>query len=120
MVILEARSIITKPFAEIVGGSRSPSIVLKPPGVYRGEPATFFSKEDIANLLPPFQFTLVGKFSHGRPSLKEIHSALNSIVLKAAFMVGMPCFLLISANPSIFMGGGDFFEGFHSTRGSVA
>lgn len=49
----------------------------------------FFSEEDIVNLASPFKFALVGKFSHGRPSLPEIKAALEKFGLKSAFTIGL-------------------------------
>lgn len=61
---------VGKSFADVVGSGRSSAaIALKVPRVYRGEPALFFSDEEIASLSSPFQFSLIGKFSHSRPSL---------------------------------------------------
>lgn len=55
-VVTQATNI--KSFAEVVGGSSSPSILHKSPDTHRGEPALFFSDEDIASLSFPFRFAL--------------------------------------------------------------
>ena len=79
----------SKTFADVVGNSSSSDISLKTPGSHRGEPAVFFSDEDVALLSSPFKFALVGKFSHGRPSIAEIRSVFETIGLKAAFNIGL-------------------------------
>ena len=80
---------VTKSFAEVLGGSKPTSIALKSPSTHRGEPAMFFTSEDIVSLSSPFQYALIGKFSHGRPAISKIKSALDSIGLKAGFTVGL-------------------------------
>lgn len=49
----------------------------------------FFSEEDIAIHSSFFKFGLIGKFSHRRPSLPELKSALETIELKSAFIVSL-------------------------------
>ncbi|XP_071906094.1 uncharacterized protein [Coffea arabica] len=56
---------------------------------FRGEPAVLFSEEDIAKLSAPFKFAVVGKFSHGRPSLEVIRKACSAIGFKSNFAVGL-------------------------------
>lgn len=71
-----------KPFAAVVGGSSLVTIVAKAPSSNRGEPALFFSDEEISQVSSPFNFALISKFSHGRPSLPNIRAAINSIGLR--------------------------------------
>lgn len=89
-----------KSFAEVVGKARSPSIPLEPPATHLVEPALFFSEEDIDNLASPFQFALIGKFSHGRPVLAEIRAAFESFSLKSPYTIGLmdPRHILIHFN----------------------
>lgn len=78
-----------KTFAAIVGETSSSSISRKVPGKYRGEPAIFFTEYEISKLASPLKFARIGKFSHGRPSITEIRSSIDSIGLKAAYTVGV-------------------------------
>lgn len=78
-----------KSFADVGGGNRSAAIELKKPSMHRGEPAMVFTKEDIEILPASFKFALIGKFSHGRPSIPEIHKVFDSIGLRAAFTFGL-------------------------------
>ena len=93
-------AIATKSFAAAIGNTRSTSIPHKSPSIHRGEPALFFSDEDIAALSSPFKFALIGKFSHGRPSLAVIKSTFETFGLKAAFSIGLidPKHVLIKFN----------------------
>lgn len=79
----------SKSFAEIVGKSTPASIPLKAPSSFHGEPATFFSEEDNINLSSPYQFSLVGKFSHERPSMPELKVAFETIGLKSSVSLGL-------------------------------
>lgn len=80
---------VTKSFAD-VGITNSPAAIpLKQPGTYRGELAMFFSEEENAVLSSPFKFTMIGKFSHGRPALSEIRATFETIGLKSAYNTGL-------------------------------
>ena len=78
---------LTKSFANVVVGGGSVKLDLKVPSSHKGEPTVCFSSEDIVKLSSPLKFALVGKFSHGRPSLPEIRKAMESFGLKAVFQV---------------------------------
>lgn len=41
-----------------------------------GEPAVFFSKEDVQSSLVPLSFSIVAKCSYGRPAIPKIKSCL--------------------------------------------
>ncbi|KAL2485146.1 Uncharacterized protein Adt_29902 [Abeliophyllum distichum] len=45
--------------------------VAKEPFLHRGEPALTITADEEASLAEPFKFTLVGKFSHRKPSMVE-------------------------------------------------
>ena len=55
----------------------------------RGEPAVVFNAADIAAIASPFTFTLVGKFSRGRPLLPEVRKFFSSLDLKDSVSVGL-------------------------------
>lgn len=42
----------------------------------------FFSKEATASLAAPFVHSLIGKFSHGRPTVKVLTKHFNELKLK--------------------------------------
>jgi hypothetical protein len=48
---------------------------------FKGEPAVSFSDEDIAIMDAPLRLALIGKFSHGKPCIKDIRKAVDSIGL---------------------------------------
>ena len=48
-----------------------------------------FSKEEADKLAAPFRWALVGKFSHGQPSLEEIQKFFSSLDLRDQVMVGL-------------------------------
>lgn len=62
---------------------------LKHPSTFKGGPIIFFSKEDIQLLARPFKHSLVGKFSHGRPSMEIIQKVFQTFSLKSDFHFGL-------------------------------
>ncbi|KAL2471352.1 Uncharacterized protein Adt_39488 [Abeliophyllum distichum] len=55
--------------------------VAKEPFLHRGEPALIITADEEASLAEPFKFTLVGKFSHRKPSMvEEFLFALSKLV----------------------------------------
>nr|XP_027070434.1 uncharacterized protein LOC113695508 [Coffea arabica] len=56
---------------------------------HRGEPAVVFSAADIAVVAAPFRYTLVGKFSKGRPLLPDLRKFLSTLDLKDTATVGL-------------------------------
>ncbi|XP_027060814.2 uncharacterized protein [Coffea arabica] len=64
-------------------------IRVRPVTTYKGEAAVIFSKEDADRLAAPFRWTLVGKFSHGRPTLEDIRKFLASLNLRDHVTVGL-------------------------------
>ncbi|MQM03972.1 hypothetical protein Taro_036764 [Colocasia esculenta] len=54
----------------------------------KGEPAVFFSKDEMDASLIPFQFSVVTKMAYGRPAILEIRSHLSSrCSLKDSFLI---------------------------------
>lgn len=70
-----------KSFAQIVleaGDRPKVPIQVKPPGFTdQGEPAVYFSAEEIQASCEFFKFAVVAKCSYGRPSIPEIRSFLT-------------------------------------------
>ena len=56
---------------------------------YKEEAAVIFSKDDVEKLIAPYRCTLVGKFSHGRPSLEEIWKFFATLNLKDQVSIGL-------------------------------
>lgn len=54
----------------------------------QGEPALKIPQNLLESLSKPFKFTLVGKFSHGRPSMERAHQIFAKLRLKGAFSLG--------------------------------
>ncbi|KAG8381820.1 hypothetical protein BUALT_Bualt05G0012600 [Buddleja alternifolia] len=52
-----------------------------------GEDLLSFSPEETSKFAVPLQFAIVGKFSHGFPSLKHIHKYLHSLGLGGDFSI---------------------------------
>ncbi|XP_027127732.1 uncharacterized protein [Coffea arabica] len=78
----------TKSFASLFANESPSPIDLKKPAAHRGEPAIFFSREDIVKLAAPYKFALVGKFSHGRPKLDEVRRFFSKLDLKNPVTIG--------------------------------
>nr|XP_027109270.1 uncharacterized protein LOC113729143 [Coffea arabica] len=77
-------------FAAVLQQQPTPSpCKVKPAAQFKGEPAVMFSEEDIAKLAAPFQFAVVGKFSHGRPNLDAIRKSFTTIGFTSSFTVGL-------------------------------
>ena len=62
----------TKPFSSLFYSESLSPIDIKKPVVNKGELTVFFIRDDIDKLATPYKFFVLGKFSHGRPKLKEI------------------------------------------------
>ncbi|KAL6578123.1 hypothetical protein OROMI_010451 [Orobanche minor] len=48
-----------------------------------------FSNEELEELVAPFEFTLVGKFSHGFPTMKILKSIIGNLNLKGKYSVSL-------------------------------
>ncbi|XP_027062037.1 uncharacterized protein [Coffea arabica] len=62
---------------------------IRPATVYKGEAAVLVSREDTDRLATPFRWALVGKFSHGRPTLKDIRKFFAALNLRDHVSVGL-------------------------------
>ncbi|KAF8377045.1 hypothetical protein HHK36_030417 [Tetracentron sinense] len=60
------------------------TMMVKKPSVFQGEPALFFSSEEIEESSTPFRFTLIAKCAFGRPSSDDL-----KIFLKKTFHTRM-------------------------------
>lgn len=47
----------------------------------------FFDPHEISSLLAPFKLTLLGKFSHGRPSMEVLHNDFHKVGFKGSFSI---------------------------------
>ena len=56
---------------------------------HRGEPAVVFKADDIAAAATPFRYTLVGKFSRGRPLLPDLRKFFSTLDLRETISVGL-------------------------------
>ncbi|XP_052295304.1 uncharacterized protein LOC127901763 [Citrus sinensis] len=60
----------------------APAIAFRQSSTHRGEPAIFFSEEEINIMAAPFKLALVGKFSFGRPPIDVIRKFFVALGLK--------------------------------------
>ncbi|KAL2531794.1 Uncharacterized protein Adt_05145 [Abeliophyllum distichum] len=63
--------------------------VAKEPFLHRGEPALTITADEEASLAEPFKFTLVGKFSHCKPSMVEVRNSFQKFGLTGDFKIGL-------------------------------
>ena len=63
----------TKSFLSLFSAKSPLPTEIKKPAAPKDEPAIFFMRYDVNKLAVPYKFSIVGKFSHGRPKLEEIH-----------------------------------------------
>ncbi|KAI3462734.1 hypothetical protein Pfo_019397 [Paulownia fortunei] len=56
---------------------------------FKGKPTIFYNKDETTQLIAPFNFTLVEKFSHGFPSFKSLRAKFSSLSLMGAFDIGL-------------------------------
>ncbi|XP_027101284.2 uncharacterized protein [Coffea arabica] len=78
-----------KSFSQLFTEPTPSPIHVRPVTTYKGEAAVIFSKQDAEKLAAPYRWVLVGKFSHGRPSLEEIRKIFTSLNLKDQISVGL-------------------------------
>ncbi|KAF8378755.1 hypothetical protein HHK36_030104 [Tetracentron sinense] len=84
-------------YAAIVGRQTSSQAIqsqitlpFKKPGIFKGEPAIYFTEEESCLLATPHRFTLIAKCSYGRPPLDVIKAHMKkSEGLRLAFSVGI-------------------------------
>ncbi|KAL2470696.1 DUF4283 domain-containing protein [Abeliophyllum distichum] len=63
--------------------------VAKEPFLHRGEPALTITADEEASIAEPFKFTLVGKFSHRKPSMVEVRNSFQKFGLTGDFKIGL-------------------------------
>lgn len=81
---------IAKSFASILSDPIShAAISCKPDTLYKGEPSVEFSIEETGRLSSPYKFSLIGRFSFGRPAMETIRKAFHGFSLKAYFSIGL-------------------------------
>ncbi|XP_071928074.1 uncharacterized protein [Coffea arabica] len=78
-----------KSFSQLFSQPATSPIKIQHVSVYKGEAAVIFSREDVDKLAAPFRWTLVGKFSHGRPSLEDTRKFFSSLNLKDQVSIGL-------------------------------
>lgn len=61
---------------------------IKPVMEFKGEPAIYFSQKEISLLVEPFRFTLICKFTQGKPSMEAIRKEFRTIGLKGGVQIG--------------------------------
>ncbi|KAL2532641.1 Uncharacterized protein Adt_05992 [Abeliophyllum distichum] len=81
-----------KSFASILQSapdSACHQFVAKEPFLHRGEPALTITADEEASLAEPFKFTLVGKFSHRKPSMVEVRNSFQKFGFTGEFKIGL-------------------------------
>ncbi|KAL2526706.1 Uncharacterized protein Adt_11760 [Abeliophyllum distichum] len=63
--------------------------VAKEPFLHRGKPALTITADEEASLAEPFKFTLVGKFSHRKPSMVEVRNSFQKFGFTGDFKIGL-------------------------------
>lgn len=65
-----------------------PLITTFPISSHKGEPSLKIPKSAIDLMSSPFKFTLIGKFSHGRPNMERSRLLFSRLGLKGSFFLG--------------------------------
>ncbi|KAL2543182.1 Uncharacterized protein Adt_04160 [Abeliophyllum distichum] len=65
------------------------SITHMPPGLHRGEPSFILTVEEEAAPFEPFKFTLVGKFSHQKPSMAKVRDCFMKFGFFGDYRLGL-------------------------------
>lgn len=86
----------SKSFASVLKNSTTspkfPSddqIPLIPPSTHHGEPALKMPQQTVDRLSSSFRLTLVGEFSHGRPSIDRSRQIFAKLYLKGNFFLSL-------------------------------
>src|SRR4051812_26232640 len=74
-------------FAKAAGPTLSPAQIL-PTLSYKGEPSVKISKEAMAAMSKPLQLSLIGKFSHGRPTMERSRPLFSKLGLSGGYDLG--------------------------------
>lgn len=104
-----------KSFASIASTTTmQTAIPLIPPTLFKGEPALRLSHEIINTLAQPFKFVLIGKFSHGRPSMEATKKFFHTFDLVSPVSLGYldSKHILIQVNHEAWMKDQSFFGNF--------
>ncbi|KAL2500198.1 Uncharacterized protein Adt_25748 [Abeliophyllum distichum] len=83
---------LRKSFASVLQSapdSACHQFVAKEPFLHRGEPALTITADEEASLTEPFKFTLVGKFSHRKPSMVEVRNSFQKFRFTGEFKIGL-------------------------------
>ncbi|KAL9461919.1 hypothetical protein AB3S75_004838 [Citrus x aurantiifolia] len=80
-----------KSFVDAAAGSEraAPAIAFRQSSTHRGEPAIFFTEEEINIMAAPFKLALVGKFSFGRPPIDVIRKFFVALGLKGTVDISL-------------------------------
>ncbi|KAG8387405.1 hypothetical protein BUALT_Bualt02G0018100 [Buddleja alternifolia] len=65
------------------------SKVIGTSAVYNGRKTIFLSKEEDDYMAAPFQYSLVGKFSHGYPTMTRLRAKFAALGLNKGFKIGV-------------------------------
>ncbi|KAH9684252.1 protein WVD2-like 3 [Citrus sinensis] len=86
-------------FVDVTTGSQrtDPVIAFRQSSTHKGEPAIFFTEEEINIMAAPFKLSLVGKLSFGRPPIDVIRKFFVALGLKGNVEISLldPCHILI-------------------------
>lgn len=80
---------LNRSFIEVLSHQSPTPLKIKSITSFRGEPAVNFSQDDINKLAASFNFALVGKFTHGRPSMEILRKAFASIDFLDSYFLGL-------------------------------
>lgn len=90
-----------KSFAELFSSSSSSISTIKPSQYFKGEPALFFTEEEIKKTSAPCVLSLIGKFFYDRPNMEAIRKAVQTIGLKGSILIGWLNRKLILLRPTL-------------------
>src|SRR4051812_28876926 len=62
--------------------------ILLPTSFYKGVPSVKISKEALATMSQPLQLSLIGKFSHGQPTMERPRLLFSKLGLTGGFALG--------------------------------
>lgn len=77
-------SLTKKSFAGLFAQKQAAPQTLIPSSIQKGEPAHRLTQDQVDTFSKPLNLTLIGKFSHGRPTMIEAQQAFQKLNLKAA------------------------------------
>lgn len=80
---------LNRSFVDVIQNKTQLPLKIKPLSSLKGEPTVCFSEEEIDKLAAPFNHVLVGKFSHGRPSMELVRKAFAAIGFSGSYSLGL-------------------------------